>query len=288
LPAAETSAAYFREHCLNCHAKKTPCTQSPEIRWQNQDNCIACHMPRRKTVTAHLAATDHRVPRRPRSTDAAAAMLPPMSAWESPLVVFHQNLMEPGDPEVARALGVGLMDLAAGSAVGDSLKKELAEHALPLLKRAPEDAVTWEAQGDALQCLGRLEEALTAYESAIAKAPWRDFGLVQASRIAERQGRLAAALNYSQGALALRPRFWLYHYKVARLQVNAQNWTGALAECEAALRLNPFSGDARQLQVQCLLASGKKEQARRAFQGLRAILPGRADELRRQFAEQLR
>jgi hypothetical protein len=86
----------------------------------------------------------------------------------------------------------------------------------------------------------------------------------------------------------LRPRLWLYHYKVARLQASSKDWTGALAECEAALRLNPFSGDARQLQVRCLLASGKKDQARSAFQALLAVVPGRAEEMRRLFAEQLR
>jgi tetratricopeptide (TPR) repeat protein len=290
LPASEETASYFRQRCLNCHAEQTPCSVPPEVRRKQEpdDSCVACHMPRSKTRIAHLAATDHRILRRPeRAGEAPSSGFLP-SSRELPLVAFHQNLVDPEDPEVSRALGVALMQLSAGQSFGEPFKGQLAEQALPLLARAPEDAVTLEARGDAFQYQGRFAEALAAYDAAVAKAPWRDYSLVQAAQAAERLGRSAAALDYCKRALAVRPWLWLHHYHVARLQAKLHDWTTALGECQEAVRLNPFIAEVRMLQVRCLLTLGNKENARAAFEDMLALIPSQAEELRRRFADQLR
>lgn len=52
---------HFRAKCLNCHEKK-PCREEIQIRQEKQqDNCIACHMPRGPTDIPHFSFTHHRI-----------------------------------------------------------------------------------------------------------------------------------------------------------------------------------------------------------------------------------
>jgi hypothetical protein len=62
-PAREEAPQYFGTKCLTCHTEKS-CTASLAIRQQSkpQDDCVACHMPKRDvTVISHASLTNHRV-----------------------------------------------------------------------------------------------------------------------------------------------------------------------------------------------------------------------------------
>lgn len=68
-PAAAEAPAWFRSRCLTCHSE-TSCKLPPARRqaMHPADNCVGCHMPRRKlaaNVVAHSALTDHRIERTP-------------------------------------------------------------------------------------------------------------------------------------------------------------------------------------------------------------------------------
>jgi tetratricopeptide (TPR) repeat protein len=71
---------YYRDRCLSCHAGSMPSTHTAA----NQ-NCIGCHMPKRRTKDGgHTAFTDHRITRRvePEGKPAVEADL---AAWREPL-----------------------------------------------------------------------------------------------------------------------------------------------------------------------------------------------------------
>src|SRR5262249_52883894 len=138
-PTPKEKTEYFRQRCLACHEKVTPCSVSPTVRREQNrdDNCVACHMPRSKTQIAHVAASDHRIPRRPPQTDASPKPLLSPGADGPPLIAFHHDLLDPADPEVGRALGIALMQLPTMQYFAESAKKRLAIQALPLLEQAP-------------------------------------------------------------------------------------------------------------------------------------------------------
>jgi Flp pilus assembly protein TadD len=79
-----------------------------------------------------------------------------------------------------------------------------------------------------------------------------------------------------------------YHYRLARLLVEREQWPEAVAEGEAAVRLNPSSEDVRLLLIRCYLHTGKKDRARAELDTLLRLKPADAEALRRWFAGQAR
>src|SRR5207249_11967973 len=94
---------------------------------------------------------------------------------------------------VSRDFGLALVDLA-GVEVPNSLRRRLAEHALPLLtaavESAPDDVATWQGRGYALWLLDRKPEALMAIDTALDKAPKREEALIYAAAIAGQLGQM--------------------------------------------------------------------------------------------------
>jgi predicted CXXCH cytochrome family protein len=288
-PRPETRVAHFRDRCLRCHGEKSPCSLPLEVRRKENrdDNCAACHMPRLETDVAHIAATDHRLLRRPES-DGSPFKPPPPPPGEALVIAFHHDLTDPTDPEPARALGVALIHLAAEKNPPEAIKRQLVDQAMPLLERSPDDAEALAARAKGLSLQGSLSESLAMYEMALAKAPLREAALGGAAEMAEKLGRTAVALDYWRRAEQASPERWLPHYQVARLRADAQEWMGSLEESQKALQFNPFSIEARVVQVRCLLALGKKDQARAAFETILALKPADAPNLQRWFAERIR
>lgn len=57
-----TGKEVFNNACKNCHGgiKQTFCSEKQEIRIQNQDNCVGCHMPKSGSIDIpHVTVHDH-------------------------------------------------------------------------------------------------------------------------------------------------------------------------------------------------------------------------------------
>src|SRR5262249_5915078 len=198
-PAPAQKVAYYRDRCLQCHADRGCSLPAAARRATNpDDSCIACHMPSTGSTINHTAVVDHRVPRRPAPAREPAPLGPQLE--QMPLTPFHPDLAGPEDEEVARGLGIALTEMADNQPEGRG--RQLAEWALPLLEAAlatdPHDPPAWEARGNALWFLGRLEEALAAYDKALDQAPRRELALARAASLTLRLKRLADARSYSE------------------------------------------------------------------------------------------
>jgi Flp pilus assembly protein TadD len=285
-PDEAEKVAFYRGRCDACHRDKG-CSLPAAARRANGDDCAACHMPRLATADIiHVAATDHRVLRDPGRAPApdrraAGGAL----AGASPLVRFHAG--QAGDPGAARDLGVALAD-AAGSAPAGEVRDHLNGLALPLLKEAvkaaPDDVAAWEWLGGVRRLTGRPKAALEAYEAALVLAPGRERALAEAGAAAGQLGRSDDAVRYLRRAVAVNPRRWLYHHELAQLLADRGENAEALGECAEALRLNPAATEARMVQVACLAALSRKDEARAAFARLLALDRPREQELRQWFA----
>jgi hypothetical protein len=283
-PPQEQRAAFYRGRCLNCH-QTADCTAPAPARREKADSCAACHMTRlTETDVVHVAITDHRILRSPNFPPASAPMGSPRGA---PLVAFHSGPYGPGD----RDLGLAMTQLARRIPPGAG-RAYLDREAVPLLqaatKHAPDDLAAWEQLGASLLVQGRAAEALTTCETALGRAPDREAVLATAADAAAQLGRTDDAVAYWRRAVMASPRRWWYHYRLGQALSERRELVEAVTECDAALKLNPASVEARMVRMACLLDLGRKGEARTAFAALLPLKPPREEELRRWFDAQLR
>jgi hypothetical protein len=99
------ATAYYRQKCLDCHARR-PCGLDEAERRKKEpaDNCAACHMPRGDTEIPHIAFTHHRIglhaPPAPGDTGVVPGLVP----------VEDESRLEPLDRQ--RNLGLAYVEVA--------------------------------------------------------------------------------------------------------------------------------------------------------------------------------
>jgi predicted CXXCH cytochrome family protein len=298
---------HYRDRCLKCHGQPDGQAGRPDLRLKGcslpaaerlqrsaADSCIDCHMPRYGAADIpHTAATDHRILRKgtPSAPGPSAAGRGQPSADEPqfPLVSFYRGRKGVADEEDDRCRGLAVVRLAIG---GDAVAARVARHAATVLesalRRDPDDVIAGEALGYALSVQGRSAEGMAAFQNVLAKAPDQELTLVGAALMAEELSQPAAAVDYWRRSVAANPRAPGYRHSLARLLLKQEAWQEALPHCQAWVRLDPFSVEARTGLVQCLLGVGDKATARAEFARLEALAPTNLRELQIRFGKRLR
>jgi hypothetical protein len=105
--------------------------------------------------------------------------------------------------------------------------------------------------------------------------------------MAEASGQAGAAHPYWRRAITVNPWKPEYRRRLSLLLVKEDAWNEARTQCEAWLRLDPFSTEARATRVRCLLAAGDKTEARAEFARIEALSPPNLDELRIRLGKKL-
>ena len=289
LPPEDQKVAYYRGRCLQCHQEQS-CSLPPPRRRETvaDDNCVACHMPRAKTTDiVHTAVTDHRIVRAPRPSRPPASRS--LSPGEIPITHFHADQVAPDDPEVARDLGLALVDLAK-ERTGAS--RQLSETALGFLdaavRRGPDDTAAWAARGQALGLLGKSAEARASVEHALTLAPSREISLADAAGHAEDVGDRASAIGYWERVREIDPWAASPRMQLARLWSDEKKWEQAAKEWREVVRINPAHTEARMLLVKYYLQTGDRSAARAEFETVRALHPPDLESLRRWYEAQTR
>jgi tetratricopeptide (TPR) repeat protein len=249
-------------------------------------------MPKTGSEINHTSITDHRVPRHGESP----ARPPAPGAWprpgQTPLVHFHRDLVAPGDEEVARDLGLALIAIT-DSQPPQNIARQLADTALPLLDAAsardPKDMPVLAARGSALWLLGRLPDALAAYEASLSQKPDEETTLFQAATLATRLAQRDRARAYWERVVWVNPWRWQYHQQRAAFLAQEQTWDAAANECRESLRLNPAQLGTRRLLVLCYLRQGERRRAEEEFNAFLGLSPAEQQAgLRRWFDQQAR
>lgn len=283
-PAERTS--YYRQRCMKCH-EQIPCRlpKSARLRQHPDDSCIACHMPPSPTADiVHTAATDHRVLSRPRPNK--NENLPSLESL--PLVPFHADALSKNAREVRRDLGIALTERMHNQ----KLRPELfSAQALALLEDAlqidPEDVPAWEAKAGVLMLQHRPSEALAAFQNALQRQPEREVCLMASAMLAQNLGQLPECLRYWHDAIEVNPWMPFYRRNLAVVLAHTQQWNEARSQCQAWMRLEPESVEARQLWIRCLLQEGKKKEAQTEFAQIERLRPANLEELRIWFDKQM-
>ena len=128
-----------------------------------------------------------------------------------------------------------------------------------LLERAvrddPDDIEALEARAGALILQRRHTEALATFEAVLAQSPRRERALAQAGGLAHQIGDRDRARRYWQQAVAANPWMPRYRHGFAGLLAEQQEWGLCREQCEAWLRLDPASKEARALLRRCQAAN---------------------------------
>jgi predicted CXXCH cytochrome family protein len=307
-PDGKKAVAHYRTACLQCHRESgaagsetraerehkasgemKPCMLDVAERKQTtpEDSCIVCHMPRSgSSDIVHTAVTDHRILRKPepRGEDKPALGFQP---GEIPVVHFHRQFVEADDSDVARDLGVTLMQLARSS---PQSQVQLGKLALPILEKAvetwPDDLTAREALATALWAQGRGKEALAAYEAILEKAPGREQALLDTAALAEHFNQEEKAAALWKRVIAVNPWIADAHYRLAVHLAEQQRWQEAIIENQKAVKMNPTSVEQRVLLITCYIRSGQKGKAAKEFAEIEILGPRDLDVLHRWFADQ--
>ena len=235
-PTAAEAPAYFNAKCMNCHAERM-CTLPAAERAKTApaNNCIECHMPRRKTPQiAHSSLTNHRIVARQGEPlpDAAFAM----TTAELPDLVYLNG--QPGDSDSLTPV----MLLKAYHELANQRPEYKAQYASWVNKVAqtdPEHAEVQEDLGEAALAGGRAEEALEHLELAAKLKPEEPRTYTEMAQAEEQLGRLDDAIASAEHAQQLDPYDEEAQKTLIECLIAARQYDRALASMEHYLQVFP-------------------------------------------------
>jgi predicted CXXCH cytochrome family protein len=235
VPATAEKAQWYRAKCEQCHSPEA-CTAPIAARARTQDNCIGCHMPKTTAAdAAHVVATDHSIPRRPRAPQGAAA--------STGLMAFG------GAAASERDLGLAYAIAAPHQSSG-----EFRARAMALLERAtrqsPEDPEALTYLAELYRNSGRSDRAGPLYRRAIQLDPAQLTAAVGLGGILMERGEYGEAIRLWRGALEENSGLELVRCNLALALWKTGDVAGARATLEKALSLSPAFAPARQLLQQ--------------------------------------
>jgi protein O-GlcNAc transferase len=184
---------------------------------------------------------------------AAAALLPKQHEIDHIVGLYHAG--DYPQMEIAtRALLQLYPESAFGwSVLGTALQVQ-GKDALEVLQKTveltPDDPEAHSSLGNALQSLGRFDDALASYERALALNPAFVEALSNMGGALQAKGRLEDAADHYRRALAIRPDYALAHFNLGNTFKTQEKFEQAAASYRAALDLVPHDAE-----IHCNLGS---------------------------------
>lgn len=175
---------------------------------------------------------------------------------------------EPDHPEALHYLGV-IAHQTGGH-----------DQAIALISRSLQlrpDANATNSLGEALRAVGRLTEALAAYEATLMRDPNHPAALGNCGLALRQLGRPAEAERALARAIPITPHWLDLHRHLGELRAARGDIEGALAAFEGGLAQNPGNGEFLALSAQTLILLGHLEVALTRLDAAIARLPDRAD-----------
>jgi Flp pilus assembly protein TadD len=241
LPDEENKAAYFNRRCVTCHeSQKCSLPSAEQALPPALGSCIACHMPPLQAQDVpHTSQTDHRIPRRPQTSDAQATS-GSLDPAKYPIFDIADCPLSPLEEKRARGLLLAFFAEQEGDV-------ELAQQAERLLQdvptAAPDDAVVLDALAVASALQGRLDRAAQLWRSAVTIDPRMHDPLYSLATLAQSEGNLPTASVYFERLLQVNPWQAKYHLSYSQALDALGRADASIASAEKAIELDPSSPD---------------------------------------------
>jgi tetratricopeptide (TPR) repeat protein len=233
-PSAEERVAYYRSRCLACHVGPNfnPVAHHPE-----QQDCVACHMPRRETSDiSHEQLTDHDIEARPKSVSAGLER----SVGAVDLVTVGTETA--GD----RELGLAYAQLAER---GDRASYMKAKSLLEKTEAPGQaDELVHEQLGYLAQIVGDRATAKAEYKTALAMNAHDVVALTDLAVLEAQDGERESAEARLKLVAEHSPDATAAVLTLAALRCSQKDNAGAEEMVKLALRYNPDDAAARKFE----------------------------------------
>jgi Tetratricopeptide repeat len=240
-PRGDDAASYFRQKCLRCHNQEN-CTGAPERRQATlpRDNCIQCHMPKRKVVgIGHSALTDHGIPR---FLDQVEGL---HSQGEPSDLVYRTRLPNLSDQTP------DLRTFALAYFEASQIYPSLQPKGFELLKQAasefPHDPEVQSAYGLVLTAArpNAAAEAALALQSALDAGSKSVEVKTRLAHLRLREGKTEVALQLYNEAIASDPYYSPAYFGLASLYISTGNRPKGIDTLRRILVYDPGNDEAR-------------------------------------------
>ena len=263
---ADEAVAWYRDRCLTCHDLSDCRVESMALEDTTTaaDDCIACHMPRRRTQdVVGIVMTDHLITRRLDGDPLAAIRetAPPQGA----AVEYYFPERAPAEPQ--RSIYMAISSAADGNLAATDTLRALIGDARPasvepylelaaaqlrggqpqaavttlgvVLSRRPDQPLALANTGVALSALGRHREAVQALGRAVELAPDVADNHYNLAATLARLGRTLEATRHYEMALTLRPNHAKAWLNLGNIHARGKRYGAAIAAYRRALSVNP-------------------------------------------------
>lgn len=285
---AEQAAAHYRAACFTCHAADACRTDAHAAAGVSPDDCVSCHMPRRRTQdVVHVVMTDHLIARRVEGEPLAAlAETPPPHGGRPELYWADRAPAEPHASMYRALSGAADGDRGAMAALQAILAEAAPAEARPYLDLAeaqlrsgraaaairtleslpgPPGAGALTNLGVAYAGVGLPDKAAAMLEQALQLDPDLPDTHFNLGLMLARLGRDGEARASYERAIELRPvhaKAWL---NLGNLHARAERYADAIAAYGQALAIDPSLAAAHRNLGSALRRSGDWAEALRAW-----------------------
>jgi predicted CXXCH cytochrome family protein len=222
-----TTAGRYAVICLRCHAALASRVKAGQHTASN--DCIACHMPKRRTGdVVHAVMTDHYIQRRKPDRDLLAEIPEP----HGPSLIYHGDVMPYDGIPFPRTPENELYLALAQVREGNNTPGGLEQFAAAIRKYQPKQAEFYVELADALVKSGDPARAIPLYKEAIARKPASIAAAIGLGNAYEKSDDLASAAQAFHQAAALSLAGATAWMRLGEAEIKSSR----PAEAEAALR----------------------------------------------------
>jgi len=282
----EERAAHYRTACLRCHE----IADCGEEHTGAASDCVACHMPARRTQdVVQVVMTDHWIRRRPGGPELVA----PLAESEPVMVgvdfLWPERTPEGPDGEVYRAIGV--LRAGGGAEAVDWLQKSLAAATVQtelepfyelvkgqlrlkrgeaaqrtvteILERDPEQPLGQEWLALTRAGLGDREQAIRVLRGTVKNHPDRPVAHLNLGIFLFEEGKTEEAIDVLLRTVELRPNQVAAWFYLGNAYAALDRHQEAVAHYRRALEIDPRHSRAYLAIGHALLARGQRGEALR-------------------------
>ncbi len=226
--------AFYREKCFACHDSQD-CLDQEQGRAPDA-NCIACHMPERRTEDViHVTMTDHKIVRRPSLADPKAPLAERTIPVDAPVSDFHWNGKSNGNSKTPESSTL----IKLFSQILDDDENSIAAFANEVKTRRPQHVAPQIMLLQKLVQYRKYDEAYEVFRSLDPAAAKMPINLTNAGIAALGRKDYELALSHLEAATAAdpdNPEAW-YNTGVAHSRIGQTD--KAITSWQKSIRARP-------------------------------------------------
>jgi tetratricopeptide (TPR) repeat protein len=250
------AAAHYNGICKQCHAAVTA------VKHTSAPDCIACHMPKRRTQDViHAVMTDHLIQRR----GPADPLRQITEREEFDANQYRGEVVPYYSPTGVNALYLAVAQVAQRSNLAAGLPRLSAE----IEKQKPAQADFYIELGQAWLGAGKPGQAVAAFEQALERKPHSPVALLNLGDALTEAGQSTRAATVLERAVTIAPNDPLLWYQLGIVHSSAGREQEAIAAFEKSTALDPDLAEPHNLLGAALAGSGNLDSAQKEL--LRAL-----------------